>query len=365
MAAGLTLAVAAPRLRTRMPLPRHRLEQLEIPDTLPGFTIRRYEPGDETRILETFNRVFAEGNSAFVPRTPAHWRWEFAQNPAGMQVYVAIHEESGAVAGHYGGVPKRTKVRDREATVTECVDSMVDRRFRGALRRPGLFVVVANRWYRDFGDGGNAFNHGLPVVSAARIGGAFLGYQAVHHQLALERPIDGARPFGGPAPPAVSEVTGFDARFDRLWTRLAPQMAIGTVRDARWLNWRFRDHPTQRYRIGAIGDASELRAYAVTRHGSFDDRDDALVVDFLVEHGDLEAAAALMRWAADRGRESGARQLSTMVPPTSRWFADLQRVGFLVRGTKYDCTVAWERRPLDVPALRREWWYTLGDFDLA
>ncbi len=54
-----------------------------------------------------------------------------------------------------------------------------------------------------------------------------------------------------------------------------------------------------------------------------------------------------------------------MLPPTSRWFAEFQRQGFLVRGTKYEWSVAWERRPLDPAVLRREWWYTLADTDLA
>ncbi len=348
-----------------MSLPRYRLEQLEVPESLPGFTIRRYRPGDEERILETFNRVFAAGNPSFVPRTADQWRWQFARNPEGMQVLVAVHDESGAVAGHYAGIPRRMKCRDALGVAAESVDSMVDVRFRAGLRRPGLFVVTALQWFRQFCNGGDLFAYGLPITTAARIGSAFLTYQVVHHQIALERDVSGARPFGGPSKPHVSEVSAFDLRFDALWQRVAPEIAIGCVRDARYLNWRFRDHPTARYRIGVVGDGATLRGYAVTRRAAFDDRDDELIVDFLAPLADGDAARALLRWAAERAREDGAASLTAVLPPTSRWFAEFQRQGFLVRGTKYEWSVAWERRPLDPAVLRREWWYTLADTDLA
>src|SRR5262245_13398242 len=218
-----------------MPVPRYRLEQLEVPETLAGFTIRRYEPGDESKILATFNRVFRAS------RTLEHWRWEFPGNPEGMQVMVAIHDATGEVAGHYAGVPRRIKCRDATGIACDSVDSMVDPRFRAGLRRPGLFVILGLRWFRDFGSGGNLFAHGLPNEAAVRVGGVFLTYQTVHSQLALERAVDGARPFGGSAPPAVSEVERFDGRVDALWERVAPEIPIGTIRDARYLNWRFAD----------------------------------------------------------------------------------------------------------------------------
>jgi len=348
-----------------MSLPRYRLEQLEVPTSLPGFTIRRYQPGDERGILEAFNHVFAVGNPSFVPRTLEHWRWQFDGNPEGKQIYVAIHDETGAVAGHYAGLPRLMRSRDRSGIAAESVDSFVDSRFRAGLRRPGLFVVMALRWFHDFGDSGNLFAYGLPIATAARIGSAFLTYQTVHHQLALERSLEDARPLGGPAAPFVSEVSSFDDRFGELWERTAPELGVASVRGARYLNWRFRDHPTWKYRIGVVGDDQELRGYAVVRRGWFDDRDEELIVDFLCPKDDIDAARSLLRWAVERGREDGARKLTAILPPTSRWFAAFQKFGFLVRGTKYDWSVAWEKRPLDPYTLRREWWYTLADTDLA
>lgn len=345
---------------------RFRLEQLEIPPTLPGFSLRRYEKGDEAGILDTFNRVFAAGNPYFEPRSLARWQWQYANNPAGTQIVVAVHDETGAIAAQYAAVPRRLRASDREGIVAEAVDSFVDARFRAALRRPGLFVVTVSRWCREFcGPGGDFFFYGLPIETAARIGGAFLDYQCVQNSLALEKNIEDRRPFGGPSMPAVSEVREFDARFEDLYQRLAPELGMSIVRDLTYLRWRYLQHPDFTYKIGVVGDSSRLDGYAITRLGAFDDRVDQLLVDFLVPRGDLVTMRALLRWVSERAREEGAKQISVLIPSATPWFADLQRLGFYVRPTKYEWTCSHNRRPFETHVLRKEWFYTLGDTDLA
>lgn len=353
-------------LRNPMPHTRARLEEIEIPESIPGFTIRRYRPGDEAGIQDAFHRVFAAGNPQFAPRSLERWRWQFERNPAGTQILIAVHDETGAVAGHYAGVPRAFRGQGREGLAAEAVDSFVDPRFRAALRRPGLFVVLALAWFREFtASGADFFAYGLPIETAARIGGAFLDYQVVHHQLALERAVDDPRVLGGPAAPGVSVVDDFDGRFERLSEEALPGLGSATVRSAAYLRWRYLEHPDHRYVVGAAGEGDRLRGYVVLRRGAFDGREDELVVDFVVPAGDLDAARALLRFAAQRAREEGAPAVSLVLPPSSAWFREIQRLGFYARPTRYDWSVSHNRRPYETHVLRRDWWYTLGDTDLA
>ena len=49
-------------------------------------TIRPYQPGDEAKILETFNLVFREVcGPGYVDRTLEQWQWAYRDNPAGMR----------------------------------------------------------------------------------------------------------------------------------------------------------------------------------------------------------------------------------------------------------------------------------------
>jgi hypothetical protein len=349
-----------------MPQSRFRLDEIEIPPTLPGFSLRRYQPGDEVGILDTFNRVFAEGNPWFEPRSMARWRWQYVDNPKGGQIVVAVHDETGSIAAHFAAVVRTLRAPDRTGLVAEAVDSFVDAKFRAALRRPGLFVVTVNRWTQEFcGPGGDLFFYGLPIETAARIGGAFLDYQCVETTLALEKSIEAPRPFGGPAMPALSEVDDFDGRFVQLYEEVAPELGLSIVRDLPYLRWRYLQHPDYKYRIAVVGDSAILNGYMVTRRGLFDDRHDQLVVDFLVRRGDFDTMRTLLRWVADRGREEGATRISCMLPAATAWFGDLQRLGFFVRNTKYEWTISHNRRPFETHNIRKQWFYTLGDTDLV
>lgn len=62
----------------------------------------------------------------------------------------------------------------------------------------------------------------------------------------------------------------FDARFDRLWERAAPQFAIVTERSSKFLDWRFRECSDDRFRTLSLCDATgELAGYAVYRNDGF------------------------------------------------------------------------------------------------
>jgi GNAT superfamily N-acetyltransferase len=59
----------------------------------------------------------------------------------------------------------------------------------------------------------------------------------------------------------------FDARFDRLWERAAPQFAIVTERSSKFLTWRFRECSDDRFHVLCLCDATgELAGYAVYRN---------------------------------------------------------------------------------------------------
>ncbi len=115
--------------------------------------LREYRPGDETAILATFNLVFREvcGDS-YVDRTLERWRWEFADNPQGMRVMLAVTSD-GLVAGQYAGVPMRvwSAQHGRELSFFHAVDSMVHPDYRKGLRKKSLFIEVAERYFETWG----------------------------------------------------------------------------------------------------------------------------------------------------------------------------------------------------------------------
>ena len=226
------------------------------------YEIRHYRPGDETRILETFNAVFSEGNPDYVPRTLEQWYWEFRDNPAGNQIVLAVAPD-GRVICQYCCLPYFVNLRGERVKAGCGIDSFLDPGYRRGLKREGVFLRVARTYFREIGVHPiTAFGYGFPNEKAYRVGVRMLKYHEIRKpQTTLFRNLwertDDAD-VGGASRGQVSleEVDRFGEEFDRFWEALMPGFPMATWRDARYLNWRYRDCRWIPYRVFAARDGS-------------------------------------------------------------------------------------------------------------
>jgi len=331
------------------------------------FVVREYEPGDEHRILEAFNRVFAGVDPEFEPRTLEEWNWRFRDNPAGHETRIAV-TEAGEVAGHFAAIVQRVGLEGAEGRFVQGVDNFTDPRFRRSLRRDSLLSFLNNtHWERTGGSepGKTDVAWGLPVVAAWRVGGKLIGYEVIRTQLELYATADEVDP--GPAPGVeVEEVTSFPEEVGRLCERAGEPYGAIELRDKPHCDWRFFARPGHGYRVAVARRGGELAGYAVYAKGGFDQRtDQGLVVDWLVPPTDRAAGHALRAWIRDVGRESGAERLVALFPESCADFMAFQLAGFRAGGTSYFPICRHAARRHDPRWLYRHWYYTFADTDLA
>ena len=333
-----------------------------------ALTIRPYRPGDEARILATFNRVFAAVDPGFVPRDLATWRWLYERNPSGARIWLAC-DEGDHVVSQYAGLGQRMWVEGQRANFSQSVDSMTDLGRRAGLKRPGIFVQTCRAYVERHG--GDAPDRdvvmwGLPVPAAWRIGQAYLGYGMVRTQLELAAAPDEVRPAARAGRSAeIAEVEDFPQDADALSERLGRERGALAVRDRAQLAWRFTQHPLHDYRVASARSRGELVGIAVCRPGSFDGREGLLVADWVVPADEPAAAAGLLDWLVQCARASDAAALQAIFPETAPEWLAFQRAGFRARGTQYVLAGRSYARRIDFPWLRRNWYYTLGDTDLV
>jgi hypothetical protein len=326
----------------------------------PPYEIRPYATGDEEGILDLWNRVFGAGRADFRPRTLEEWRWRFLENPAGTRIFVAV-EGAGKVVAQYASIPVRTLLEGREAIFGQIVDSMVDPAHRRGLGRPGLFVRTAEPFFDAFGSPDrDVVMYGYPIQIAWRVGSAFLRYEVVRTDVLLFRPPGVA---GGALDVDVEEVATFGAEADALWKDVAPSFAASTVRDGRFLDWRFGRRPGA-YRRGIARRGGRAAGLAVVRVAPFIVERAAAICEWLVPPGDLDAARALLAWASEIARDGRAPIVGTLLPDASPWFVPFQREGFRVAPTDYFMVARHFDSRYDMDWLRRNWLYTLADTDL-
>jgi hypothetical protein len=336
------------------------------------FTVRPYRDGDEHAILALFNDVFRVGNPDFVPRTLAQWNWAFARNPEGHHTFVA--ESAGRLVGTYTAIPARWRFPEGVHLGAQAVDTVVAPEFRRSLRKNGLFLTLADRWFDHFGrKERDRIVYGFPNPQAFRIGTTKVGYLPVHcpvQELAL--PVAAAQSWA-PDGVHVVEVERFGREVDAFDESLAAGRGISAVRDARYLNWRYADCPTTRYRLLRAESASgKLRGFLVHGLGWHGFRREiAPIVDFLVAPGDATTWRALLgdaaRAADAAGAVAGAPRLDTLLawaPPPHRHWRDLTALGFRPEPSRFNLCIRIFTDSFDLEFARAHWYVVMGDSDI-
>lgn len=328
---------------------------------LAGYEIRPYESGDEAGILELFNVVFAEHNPAFQPRTMQHWRWAYADNPAGIRAWVAV--KNGQVACHYGSIPSAVHVDGEPGVFQQIVDSMVHPDHRRGLKHPGLFVETGHRMLEaTCGEGRDLISFGWPEPHAWRMGKKFLKYEMVRTQCFLTR-----SPLPGPTelPAGVTELSEFDDRVDELYAACRSRWRASIRRDAAFLNWRFPRNPSFEYRILSTEDPEgRLTGVAVFRVADIPIENAGLIVDWLVPPEETEAGDLLLESIACLARAARVNTMIALFPEWSWWFREFQERDWLVLPSHYLMSSGRYNHPkYTMPWLRRNWWYTLAEMD--
>lgn len=337
--------------------------------SLPELTIRPYQPGDEHAILATFNRVFREVcGPSFVDRTLEQWRWQYLQNPMGHRMSLAVAPD-GTVVSQYAGVPLRADTPCGEQIFVHCVDSMTHPEWRAGLKRPGAFVVTGLPFSAHSRRIGDAVLYGFPVDAAFRIGTRYLEYHFLRGIDFLIRDV-ALPPVPLPAGLTVERVHTVPGDIDGLYARVRREKRLLLRRDFGYLDWRYVQNPARAdYELWTARRAGELVGFLVLKPGSGLAPDAATIADWMAAENDSGACDALLHAASRRAQQEGRQRLMTVFPEWSVEWRALEARGFVKTAS-----ANWlERRlvylitgsPLTEPVLQTDWWYTLGDSDLA
>jgi len=162
----------------------------------------------------------------------------------------------------------------------------------------------------------------------------------------------------------------FDERFDELWSRVDSSHPALTVRDSRFLNWRYHECPLRPYKtLGLVTeDESRLLGYLIY----YVEDHSAICVDLLVPSGAADLSCLVWSWATAAWRD-GLASLSISCSDGALP-ASLLRLGFTRRSAasttrtnrssrREQCKTLFthERRSLTEHAVAGGWYYTEGD----
>lgn len=335
----------------------------------PDFEIRPYRPGDEHAILKTFNLVFREVcGPDYVDRTLEQWRWAYLDNPAGHRISLAVAGD-GTIASQYAGMPLLYDTPWGQKRFVHCVDSMTHPDWRMGLKSRSLFVETCMPFWAHSIAIGDALFYGFPVDAAFRIGQRYLKYVLMGTIDYLIRDRAQA-PLPAPAGIEVQKVGAVPADIGGLYDAAREDKRCLLRRDYRYLKWRYVDNPAHAdYELWTARRGGRLCGLMVLKPGSGLAPDAATIADWLVPERDTAATSALLAAAVRRQHEAGKQRLMTVFPGWSAEHAALSAHGFQTVPS-----ANWLQRRLVhnicIPQVTPEflaanWWFTLGDSDLA
>lgn len=359
---------------------------LDVDRTTTGeFALRRGTAEDFPSVTRLSRAVYG------VDRSMENIRWLYEKNPAGpCSFWLAEDRQTGVVVALRPVFPWRVRVSGRDTLVAQAGDAMT----HPTYRRRGLFSRLVRTAWEELRDQNIPFafsfsNPGslsvcrkIVVGHGSRAGThVVLQFRRMVYPLSLEvvrrrlkvpervlANLDGVfqasrrRRWILPAHLSVFPIARFDAEFDRLWERQGARFGVLTARDSRYLNWRFIDAPSGRYRAIGVRTRGELAGYVAFE---MDGRGAGSIADLF---GQLEPdiVSALLAAGLSAMLAAGCVKASMWIPEQSPLFSLIRRFGFLPRDDAFPMAVhVYRDGPETAMALKgHQWLVWFGDRDV-
>lgn len=318
--------------------------------------LRGFRSDDLEAVLDLRERVF---DGLDRERERRRWCWQFDANPCrppGVPRTWVV-EEGGRILGNFGMIPYRMKIGDLIGLALDGIDLAMhpDAQGRGLARMlADAFVDPAHSDFPFVSAPTGATTHLLVTR-----GGTVFGAEG--EVITFVRQFDPA----GSAPEQADEggvirLAGFDERADGLWEELAPGLPLAVVRDAAYLNWRYRDYPFQECELlAAVAADGSLDGIAILQHDPPLSR--TYLHELLFRPGDPDTADRLLAQVCTTAHLNGLPQLACVSRETSIRDA-LVRHGFAPLGEPIPTYIG--RINGDHPGVEIDrWTLSLGDGD--
>ncbi|HVN76248.1 MAG TPA: hypothetical protein VMT19_08035 [Thermoanaerobaculaceae bacterium] len=329
------------------------------------FTIREYRDGDESAILPMFAASFG------TPRSEAHWRWKFRDDPYGTLRITEVFDEESKLVAHYAGYPVRFVWPSRgegEIPAMQIGDTMTSKAVRATgLGKTSVLARMVDDFYERHCIGRTTFNYGFNTGHIRKLGERYLGYGYISPVTMWRRPLRTTRDL---LPAARARLLGYRARparsvgpeWDGFFARVAPAYGLLVQRDARYLTWRYLSCPDGVHHLVEVRRRGALVGWGVAAA-----RDRSVVLgDALFDpHHAAPALAALLSQLPRLF--AGADTVQGWFPKQPAWWvARLRATGF-APGPEPNALAPGFALFAPTPGLsdfEDHWYYTTGDSDL-
>jgi hypothetical protein len=349
---------------------------------------------DREQIMELYREVWGEKKSAGMDRI---YEWKFESSPFMPQdrLQVLLYRDSGRIVAHLGGIPYLFKYGDRYQPTVWIMDFLSHPSYRGkglwlaskmVLDNPAvvgvageeirmdMWRVMGRRFKRPRVDLG-IYRHLVKKVDIAGSGIArrvlrfkpliglanvlWRGYHRLFKHWRLDLEDAGLE---------INEVDRFGEEINRLWELVKDDFVIIPKRTDAYLNWRFVEHPTNRYFRFLLSEGEEIKGYLVLRLIERKGEKIGRMVDLLASRKEEKYYRGLVSFSLDFFEKRGVETVQAFESTCEELSRALKRNGFSHRLTTQRPMKmqAWQRKddiPPEIFHNPKNWYFTYADSD--
>ncbi len=218
-----------------------------------GITYRSYRDGDETAILDLYNRVFTKQQSL------SQWRWAYRSNPSG-RVDISLAFDGQQLIAQSAGIPLQQSHEGRAVRMSRIQNVLVHPDYRGrGVFTQSLLHLTEHLQAHDV-DFVLTFPNDNSVPGFLRTGAYERAFDLFQFCLDASSAIEDA---GERLAVEIEDSPVFrDGDIDFIGRMLAP-FAICNIRDRPYLAWRYHRDSGMHYRVARAFQGREQLAFAV------------------------------------------------------------------------------------------------------
>ena len=249
---------------------------------------------EKTGIINLSRKVF--GNVEIT--NPQFFDWQYRQNPCGKALIVLAKDEenNNSIIGVESIIPMRLIIDQKIINASLSCNSAVD----PSYQKKGIFSQLISA-IKD-----KSIKKGISCIYGIANDKSFNSFikkgsiEIINLPL-LVRPLKLSKYFNPPLKTLFEPFDGiwkikrkissnvvlftsqFNAEFDDLTEKASKRVSVIQKRDKEFLHWRYRNHPTKKYRIFVLREDSVLRGYVITNNAIINGKPIGIIVDFLVD----------------------------------------------------------------------------------
>jgi GNAT superfamily N-acetyltransferase len=250
--------------------------------------VRPYQKGDECQIVDMYNLDFKldsekRGEETRRQYSLDDWLWQFENNPYGFLTIVAEHREK--IVGVMSSFYMDMKIGNRTIRSSQASGLFVHPDYR----KQGMFLAIGRTMFEIAQKIGIQFSIGFPNEPAYRghiqygwFEASMLPVMSTYFDISKSVKAKGiplssivsrlmnyyyARKRRHKIPQKdleIKEISRFDERVNHFWNRVLNNHSMITVRDSKYLNWRYFDKPNSTYEVYVAENNGQIEGYLVT-----------------------------------------------------------------------------------------------------